>query len=118
MNNVETPGLLASQWSHYREVHHDRRNLILHVFTVPVFMAGSVAVPLSPFVSGWLAMAGVFAMMGAMAAQGRGHRFEQSPPAPFRGPMDVVTRIFAEQWITFPRYVLSGELARIIRRAA
>ena len=118
MNNVNQPGLLASQWSHYREVHHDRRNLVIHLFTVPVFMAGTVAVALAPLVFGWLALGGVFAMMGAMAAQGRGHRFEQSPPAPFRGPMDVVARIFAEQWITFPRYVLSGELARTLRRAA
>jgi len=118
MNNVNHPGLLASQWSQYREVHHDRRNLIVHVFTVPVFMAGTVAVAVAPLLSGWLFLAGVFAMMGAMAAQGRGHRFEQSPPAPFRGPMNVVARIFAEQWITFPRYVLSGELARTLRRAA
>jgi hypothetical protein len=32
--------------------------------------------------------------------------------------MDVVARIFAEQWITFPRYVMSGELARTLRRTA
>jgi hypothetical protein len=115
MSNTKTPGLLASQWSHYREVHHDRRNLVLHLLTVPVFMAGTVAVALAPIVSGWLALGGIFAMFVAMAAQGRGHRFEQSPPAPFQGPMDVVTRIFAEQWITFPRYVLSGELGRALR---
>ena len=118
MNSVIHSGLLASQWSHYREVHHDRRNLVIHLFTVPVFMAGTVAVALAPLMSGWLALGGVFAMMGAMAAQGRGHRFEQSPPAPFRGPMDVVARIFAEQWITFPRYVLSGALARTLRQTA
>jgi hypothetical protein len=78
-------------------------------------MAGTVAVVLAPVVSGWLALGGVLAMLGAMAAQGRGHRFEQSPPAPFRGPMDVVARILAEQWITFPRYVLTGELGRALR---
>ena len=118
MNNVKTPGLLTSQWASYREVHNDRRNLILHVFTVPVFMSGTVLLALAPIVSGWLALAGIFAMFGAMAAQGRGHRFEHSPPAPFRGPMNVVARLFAEQWITFPRYVLSGELARALQRAS
>jgi hypothetical protein len=115
MNNDKQHGLLAEQWSHYRDVHKDRKNLIIHVVTAPVFMAGGVLIGLAPFVSAGLALAGVLAMFVAMAAQGRGHRFEDSPPAPFRGPLDVIARIFAEQWITFPRYVLSGELGRALR---
>jgi acyl dehydratase len=75
-------------------------------------MAGTVAVLAAPFVSGWLALAGVAGMFVAMAAQGRGHGFEHTKPAPFRSRLDVVLRIFAEQWITFPRFVLSGGLSR------
>jgi hypothetical protein len=37
-------------------------------------------------------------------------------PVPFRGPLDVLVRIFAEQFVTFPRFVLTGGLARAWRR--
>lgn len=115
MNNARNTGLLEWQWSQYGDAHQDRRNLVLHVATAPVFVAGTVAVAAAPFVSGWLALGGFAAMFVAMAAQGRGHRMEHAAPAPFRGPLDVVARIFAEQWITFPRYVLSGGLTRALR---
>jgi hypothetical protein len=38
-------------------------------------------------------------------------------PVPFAGPVDVVSRIFAEQLITFPRFVLSGQFARAWRES-
>ena len=38
-------------------------------------------------------------------------------PIPFRGPIDVGSRIFVEQWVTFPRFVLSGGLAQAWRAA-
>jgi hypothetical protein len=108
-------GLLRWQWSLYPDGHRDRRNLLVHVLTVPLFQAGTVAVLLAPLASGWLAPAGAAAMVGAMAAQGRGHRLEETRPVPFSGPADVLGRIFAEQWLTFPRFVLSGALARAWR---
>jgi hypothetical protein len=54
----------------------------------------------------------------AVALQGRGHAVERTSPAPFRGPLDVVARLFAEQWITFPRFVLSGGFARAWRASS
>jgi hypothetical protein len=102
--------LLRRQFSHYPEVHRNRKNLLLHLLTVPLFMAGTVAVAFA-WLSPWL-LFGLAAMMLAMALQGRGHAQEDSPPEPFRGPRDVLTRILAEQWITFPRFVLSGGFAR------
>lgn len=107
--------LLEWQWSIYPDGHRNRKNLWLHVFTVPLFMAGTVAVVTSPFTGALGAAGGVFAMATAMAVQGRGHRSEETPPAPFLGPFDVVARIFVEQWITFPRFVLSGGLARAMQ---
>ena len=111
-------GLLAWQWSIYKENHRDRINLLVHILTVPVFMLGTCAVAGAPFVGVWLAVGGAVAMTAAMASQGRTHRRESTPPAPFTGPLDVLGRILAEQWITFPRYVLTGELARAWRAAA
>lgn len=110
--------LLAWQWSLYPDNHRARRNLLLHVLTVPLFEVGTIAVVLAPFVSGWLALAGVVAMAVAMALQGVGHGQEAVPPVPFAGPLDALSRIFVEQWVTFPRYVLSGRLAARWRATA
>ena len=107
--------LLAWQWSIYRAGHRDRRNLLVHALTVPVFQVGTVALLMSPFLSAWLALFGVGAMAGTMALQGRTHRLERTAPVPLRGPGDVVARILAEQWLTFPRYVASGGFAQAWR---
>jgi hypothetical protein len=109
--------LLSWQWSLYADNHHDRANLILHVLTVPLFMAGSVGLGLS-WLSPWLLLGGPVAMAAAMALQGRGHRRESVPPVPFDGPVDVVSRIFLEQWVTFPRYLFTGGFGRAWRQSS
>jgi hypothetical protein len=118
MENKHCQGLLAAQRAAYTESHHNRRNLALHILTVPLFIGGSVAVVAAPFVSWWLLLAGFVAMLAALAAQGKGHSLEANRPVPFRGPLDAALRIFAEQWITFPRFVFSGGFARAWRDAA
>jgi hypothetical protein len=97
------------QWRIYPEGHRTRRNLALHVATVPLFQIGTIAVLAAPFVAPWAAAAG---MLAALVAQGRGHKGEPTAPVPFRGPGDFVARFFSEQFVTFPRFVLSGGLAR------
>ena len=108
-------GLLKWQWSLYPDAHRDRRNLALHAATVPIFLAGTCALVLSPLAGAMAAVAGAGAMLASMLAQGRGHKLEKSAPAPFLGPTDVLKRFFAEQWITFPRFVLSGGFAKAWR---
>jgi Protein of unknown function (DUF962) len=107
--------LLAWQWSLYRDNHRDRANLALHAITNPLFLAGTMALPLALATRWWLAPLGAIAMIVAIAVQGRGHARETVAPVPFRGPLDVVARIVAEQWITFPRYVVTGGFARAWR---
>ncbi len=109
--------LLAWQWQAYPSAHRDRRNLVIHVTTWPFFCAGTLALALGWLISPWLMLGGI-AMPLAMALQGRGHRLEREPPAPFEGPLDVVGRIFAEQWITFPRFLASGGFARAWRESS
>lgn len=116
-NSTRDSGLLDWQFASYGESHQDRSNLALHIVAVPVFMAGTLAVLASPAVSLWLAPIGLAAMATSMAVQGKGHAHEAVAPAAFAGPLDVITRIFAEQWITFPRFVLSGGFARAWTRA-
>jgi hypothetical protein len=110
-------GLLRWQWTLYPAGHRDRRNLALHAITEPFFLLGTCALLGSPL-AGWRAAAGGAAgMIVALVAQGRGHKLESAAPSPFLGPLDVVRRFFAEQWITFPRYVLSGGFAAAWRDA-
>jgi hypothetical protein len=113
--NDRTEGLLAWQWKHYQANHRDRRNLLLHGLTAPLFQVGTLLLATLPLTSPWLALPGLVGMVGAVALQGRGHRIETAQPVPFRGPLDVIARLFAEQWVTFPRFVLSGEFARAWR---
>lgn len=115
--NTRRQGLLGWQWSIYPDGHRDRRNLALHAATVPLFLAGTAAVAASPIAGVGFAVAGAAAMLASVAAQGRGHKREKTPPAPFRGPGDFLARIFVEQWVTFPRFALSGRFAEAWRRA-
>jgi len=115
--DTRSGGLLAWQWSLYREGHRDRRNLALHALTAPLFIAGTCALVLSPLAGVGAAVAGAAAMLGALVAQGRGHAGEAARPVAFRGPGDFVARFFAEQWVTFPRFVLSGGFAAAWRQA-
>lgn len=108
--------LFSWQRRNYPDNHRDRRNLLVHVATVPLFHAGLVAALVAPWLGRPdLAVVGVLAMVGAVALQGRTHRLEETPPVPFTGPGDVLTRIFAEQLVTFPRFVVDGGLARAWR---
>lgn len=110
------PSLLARQAADYPRVHRSRRNLLLHAITNPVFLVGNVLAVLAPFFGAWwLALAGLVAMATAMIAQGIGHRGEVEPPLPFRSGAEAVARIFAEQWIAFPRFVRTGGFARAWR---
>jgi hypothetical protein len=105
--------LLRWQWQTYDEAHRDRRNLILHALSAPLFIGATITVPIAALFGRWALAAGALGTaLGVLAIQGAGHRLEANAPAPFLGPLDVVMRFVAEQWITFPRFVLSGQLAR------
>ena len=113
------PELLKWQWSGYARFHRSRTNLLLHIVLVPLFLAGNIAL-VTALLRGAapVAAAGLGAMLVSVALQGRGHRGEANPPEPFTGPANLVARILLEQWITFPRFVLSGGWARQLRSAA
>ena len=110
-------GLLRWQWSLYPGAHRDRRNLALHAATAPLFLLGTCGLIASPFLGWRWAALGAAAIIVTIVAQGRGHKLETQAPSPFLGPLDVARRLFVEQWITFPRYVLSGGFAAAWREA-
>ena len=108
------PELLAWQWSDYSEKHRNRINLLIHIVAVPAFIIG--AVNLAYGALGLLifkldlarAVLGAAAIGLSLFAQGRGHQLETRPPERFTSGKDAVRRVLAEQFITFPRFVLTG----------
>jgi len=110
------PNLLAWQWSYYPAKHRDRVNLLLHLVTVPLFLAGTlllVGAALRASGPGIALALGCLAV--AVVVEGRGHARERETPTPFAGPLDFASRFVVEQWVTFPRFVLTGAWSRSFR---
>ena len=106
-------GLLEWQWRGYSRNHHDRANLLIHMLCVPAFIAGMLAFVTQASRAQWFGAAvAIVVAVAAFAVQGIGHKRERVAPEPFTGPGDFVARVFAEQFITFPRFVLMGQWAR------
>jgi len=115
---VIRPNVLAWQWSDYVAKHRDRGNLLIHIVAVPLFQLATLV--LIGALVGRRAAIGVIAviaMVVALVLQGRGHRREAEAPTPFDGAADFLSRFVVEQWITFPRFVLSGAWSANLRRA-
>ena len=115
---VRMPSLAAWQWELYPQGHTTRRNLLLHILTVPIFGLGAAGAIVSAVersaIGGAIAAA---CLLGPLVAQGRGHKSEPVRPVPFSSPWNFVSRFVVEQLFTFPRYVLSGGFARAWRAA-
>jgi hypothetical protein len=112
-------GELAS-WQHrdYEQYHRSRRNLLVHIVAVPLFLVGNALVLGALLVQAWALAAGALLLsLLAFLAQGLGHKGEPIPPVPFAGPGNAIARILVEQWVTFPRFVLSGAWAEAFRRS-
>jgi len=110
-------GLIQWQWRTYGRNHRDRANLLLHLIAVPMFIAGGLATVRNVAFGAWWAAAISFGvMLVAFVLQAIGHKRETESPVPFDGPFDFLSRIFAEQFITFPRFILSGGWLRQLVR--
>lgn len=111
--------LLAHQWHGYGLYHRSRRNLFIHIVAVPLFLLGNVVLAVSLLRGAWIAaLIGVVLTAVSLMAQGRGHRSEPNPAEPFTSPLSAVLRLLAEQWISFPRFVLSGGWRNAVREAS
>ena len=112
-------GLLEWQYRDYAERHQDKLSLWLHLYAVPAFIAGVLAAVFHLLSLNWVGALVSLAFAGvAFLVQGIGHRREKLAPIPFDGPADAIKRIFAEQFVTFPRFVLSGGCMRNVTRRA
>jgi hypothetical protein len=103
------PALLRWQYEGYPQYHKDPANLWLHLFAVPGFQLSTAGVVFCAWQGSWLGIAvSLLGMALSFGAQGIGHGRETAPSIPFDGPVDALTRIFVEQFVTFPRFALSG----------
>ena len=110
--------LLRWQYSGYEKFHRSRANLLIHIFAVPMVLISNVALIMGFFRHRWLSVAINLALIAIFVAlQSLGHRREAHPPEPFTGAKNAMTRLFLEQWITFPRFVFSGGWWRGLRRS-
>lgn len=112
------PHLLRWQHDGYPDFHRDRTNLLIHIVAVPGFILSFAALIIGVLTLRWIhSAAALLGMLITFLLQGLGHKREPTPSIPFADPGDALTRIFAEQLITFPRFVLSGGFASALRSA-
>lgn len=103
------PDLLEWQWQSYPREHRDRLNLMAHLVTVPTFIAGTLGFVRLAGLGLWSG-AGLAAVVSlvALVIQRFLDRREATPAPAYAGVLDAVSRAFAEQFVTFPRFVLTG----------
>jgi hypothetical protein len=100
---------LQWQWSGYCAAHRNRTDLLIHIVAVPLFMAATLLTVYALVRFSLPALVGgALCFLVSLILQGHGHKLEAMPPEPFKGGLDFILRLFAEQWITFPRFVLTG----------
>lgn len=110
------PNLLAWQWSDYSAKHRDRVNLLLHLVAVPLFEVGTLLLGAAALGRSGLGVGRALGcLVVAVAVEGRGHARERETPTPCAGPLDFASRFVVEQWVTFPRFVLTGAWSRNFR---
>ncbi|MCY1426620.1 hypothetical protein D9M71_424430 [compost metagenome] len=82
---------------------------MLHLIAVPLFILGVLLVLSGLFALdlGQLAV-GIIALIAGLGLQRQGHRLEAEQPEPFANRKDAIGRLLVEQFVTFPRFVLSG----------
>lgn len=103
------PNLHAWQWRGYHHNHRHPTNLVLHLIAVPLFILGALLVLGGLFGLDLSQLAiGLIALAAGLGLQRHGHRLEAEQPEPFASRKDAVQRLLTEQFITFPRFLLSG----------
>ena len=116
--------LIEKQWSGYSERHRNKTNLLIHIATVPLVWIAGIQLfgSLLLLVSGlgafkfivWAAI-----LIGvALFAQSHGNAMEAVKPAPFTNWKDFAINAAVEQFVTFPRFVLTGQWLRNFQTAA
>lgn len=108
-NAMSFPELLSWAWTETPPVHKRTANLLIHVFAVPLFVAGHLLLVAGIFSDKWLLVAALGCVIVSLGLQTYGHSLEKVKPPPFSGPRDFVRRLYAEQFCNFWRFLFSGQ---------
>ncbi len=82
---------------------------IFRSLAVPIFMSATlVAVYALVGFSLPALAAATLCFLASLILKGRGRKLEATEPEPFEGGLYFILRLFAERWITFPRFVITG----------
>ena len=102
--------LIAWAWQETPPVHKSRVNLVVHLVAVPLFVSGHV-LPVIGIArsSGTLVVLGLGAIVVSLALQKFGHSLEQNAVHTFTSGRDFIRRVYAEQFVNFWRFLLSGQ---------
>jgi len=119
---VSFADLIEKQWSDYEDRHRNRNSLLIHIVAVPVFWIATFQAVGGLFilllgVPGALGMVfwSLVIMAASLFAQDLGHKMEQAAPERFTSAGDFALRIAAEQYVNFPRFVLTGGWLRNLK---
>jgi hypothetical protein len=111
--------LIQWQWEGYTEFHRSRLNLIMHIVLVPGFICANLYLINSLINRDYVFALLSLATMGfSIALQGIGHKQEPQASIPFTSAWNAVSRLLVEQWINFPRFVLTGGWWRALQQAS
>ena len=115
--------IINQQWTDYSERHQNKVNLLIHIVTVPLvwFAAVQVLGGLLLMLIGvgglkmWIYAAILIGL--ALFAQRFGNDMETIKPKPAGSPKDFAINAVVEQFVTFPRFVLTGQWLRNLQAA-
>ena len=111
--------LIQWQWEGYTEFHRSKLNLLMHIILVPGFICANLYLIYSLINGCYLFALLSLAGMGlSIALQGVGHKQEALPSIPFTSAFNAVSRLLVEQWVNFPRFVLTGGWWRALQQAS
>ena len=97
----------------YSHVHANRTNLLIHSVAVPLFILAHVGLGAAiTYRKPLPALTCVGVAMASLGLQRKGHDLEVQAPEPFSSGRNFATRLYTEQFYTFPKFVLSGEFQK------
>ena len=116
---------LNQQWNDYSDRHLNKVNLLIHIVTVPLVwiagiqVVGSLLLMLSGLGGGAFKVLvwAVIMIAVALLAQSHGNSMEATKPGPITDWKEFGLNALAEQFVTFPRFVLTGQWLRNFQTA-
>ncbi|WP_282343070.1 MULTISPECIES: Mpo1-like protein [Pseudomonas] len=98
----------------YAATHRHPTNLLLHLIAVPLFIVASLLLLIGLLGASLLPVVlGVIGLVAALALQRQGHKREEYA---VDAHQECLQEVLLEQFVTFPRFVLSGGWWRAWKR--